>query len=114
MAHDFSIIKVVNPEGSQEEILIKVAEGLGKKVNFWGYADGAMYEAFDAQEFDAGSSGSYDGKIISQKEAAAGLGKAINLLRSYPDPTRADDLKQFLSDVVLPAPDSQKFYIHYG
>lgn len=114
MAHDFMITEVLNAKVNGDPMKALDELKRGRHAVFFGYGEAAMYKAFNAQQFDAGVSGSFGGKFVTKKQAVDGLTKAIELLASYPDPTRADDIKAFLADVVLPAPDAKYFYIHYS
>jgi hypothetical protein len=115
MAHDFIITEILDAVRTESDPITALHKmTTGKHAVFNGYAEAALYKAFDAKEFDAGVSGSFGGRTVSKIQAEKGLAKAIELLASYQDPTRADDIKAYLKDTVLPAPDSKKFYIHYS
>lgn len=83
---------------------------------FNGYAQGVFYNVFDVPEFNAGVSGSNEGKWISQKEADEGIKAALNsdAITNYPDPTRADDLKSFYKQHIENASSDENFYVHFS
>jgi hypothetical protein len=115
MAHDFLITDVLDAlddDGDPMDILQKMKAG--RSAVFNGYGDAAMYKAFGAQEFDAGVSGCFGGKVITRQEAIDGLSKAFDLLAHYPDPKRADALKAYLSDVVMQSDHSAMYRIFYS
>jgi hypothetical protein len=112
MCHEFIITDTVpNPADNPYAQIASMEKG--KHGKFHGLADGALYKAFDAAEFNGGVSGNFGGRVISKRVAADGLAKAIVSLASYPDKSRADSIKCFLEYVVLPASDKATFYIHF-
>lgn len=112
MSHEFIITEIV-PDATAHPLVQIGAMEKGRHGKFHGYGDAAMYKAFDAHEFNGGVSGNFGGRTISKDTAADGLSKAIKLLESYPDRSRADSIKCFLEDVVCSAPDDKTFYIHF-
>lgn len=115
MAHDFLITDVVDALDDKSDpldILEKIKAG--RCAVFNGYGDGALYTAFAAEEFYAGVSGCFGGRVITRQEAIDGLSKAFDLLAHYPDPKRADDLKAYLSDVVMQSDHSAMYRIFYS
>ena len=66
----------------------------GEKFYFFGYAEGIVYDAFDAQRFNNGVSGSNEGKWVSRETVKEAMEifhtdpRAVN----YPDPRRFPDL----------------------
>ena len=87
MAHDFYIHRKDNKEN------------MG---TFFGYCNGVMYHAFNHLECDMGISGDGSTHIITKIEAIKGLATAVYIFNrsNYPDPTRMDDLKQFLIELL--------------
>lgn len=113
MSHEF-IITDTAPDATDDPLAQIASMEKGRHGKFHGFADAALYKSFDALEFNGGVSGNFGGRIISRRAATDGLSKAIKLLESYPDQSRADSIKCFLEDVVLPAPDDTTlFYIHF-
>ena len=87
MSHDF-IIHALNEHGN-----------VVKRGYFFGLANGIAYTCFPhGEKHFAGVSGDGRGEIITQNEAIQGLEKFIAAFdaMNYPDPTRADELKDFL------------------
>lgn len=85
MAHDFYIMNIRTR----------------KMASFFGYADGVMYKAFDAQEHDRGCSGDgWQGRVDKGKTKAA-LAFATTYFdnMNYLDPKRMDDIKKFAKDM---------------
>lgn len=112
MSHEFIITDTPPDEAEDPYVQIAQMES-GRHGKFHGYSDAALYKAFNAQEFDGGVSGNFGGVVITKCDAVNGLSEAIGLLASYPDKSRADSIKCFLEDVVIPAPDTETFYIHF-
>ncbi|CAH8182077.1 hypothetical protein [Vibrio aestuarianus] len=99
MSHDFSIKRIKND----------------KYACFFGYARGVCYTAFNAQEFNGVVSGAFGGKEVTKVEAENGISMIIDKIKKgYPDPTRADELKDFLIENIQGASDEELFYIHYS
>jgi len=113
MAHEFLIVHASSkpkPGGPFEQL---AAMQRGPHGLFQGFAEGALYTAFDAQEFNAGPSGCFGGKTISQREAAAGMCAALEALKTYIDPRRADSLKAFYRDHIENQKQDAQFYVHF-
>ena len=93
MAHDFYIHR----KNEKEKIFA-----------FYGYCNGVMYKAFEHPECDMLISG--DGSIhhITKTDAIKGLNQAIRVFNDshYPDPTRMDEIKDFLKNIVFDKPDT--------
>ncbi|WP_174625692.1 hypothetical protein [Candidatus Methylobacter favarea] len=98
MAHDFSIERISTKE----------------TAFFFGYGGGALYKAFGCEQFNNGISGSNNGIEITKIVCHNALAYALFLLADYPDTDRANDLKRFLHDVVLPSSDDELFYAHFS
>jgi hypothetical protein len=112
VSHEF-IITDTPPDNADDPYAQIAHMESGRYGKFHGYGDAALYKAFGALEFDGGVSGNFGGLVISKRDAVDGLSKAIDLLSSYPDRSRADSIKCFLEDIVIPAPDTETFYIHF-
>ena len=113
MSHEFLIVpesQKPNPKKHPLDQLKAMQSGL--YGHFQGLADGIFYRAFNAQNMHAGPSGKFDGKVVGQAFAAEALKKAIEHLVSYPDPNRANGIKEFLKHVES-ADVSAKFYVHF-
>ena len=92
MAHDFMI----------------ATKGENRKhAFFFGYAEGIFYSAFDKNEANGGVSGMGISYEISHSEAEQGLKEVIEKFdqMNYPDPTRADSIKDFYKNHVLENPE---------
>lgn len=83
---------------------------------FSGYATGIFYSVFNANQFDAGMSGSNQGKWVTQQEAAHAISAALesDAIIHYPDPTRADGVKDFYEQHIKTASSDAKFYVHFS
>lgn len=88
MAHDFEI-RALDEQGS-----------VVNRAFFFGFAHGIAYTCFPhGTEHFAGVSGDGHGVVIPREDAVRSLEKFIETFDAmgYPDPSRADDLKAFLS-----------------
>jgi hypothetical protein len=101
MAHDFRI----SIKGSNE-----------REAWFYGYGKGFLYKAFDAWDRNAIVSGNGTTKTLNIKQAKAKLKKAIEAFDSlnYPDPNRADELKEFYCNVLLDAQENERVVLYFG
>ena len=81
---------------------------------FFGYANGMMYEAFNHMECNYGLSGSGSCFTIDKDTAIRGLERAHEIFISinYPDPTRFDDLLEFL-ETIKNDPEDTEYIISY-
>lgn len=87
LSHDF-IIHALNEQGD-----------VVKRACFFGLANDIAYTCFPhGEEHFAGVSGGGRGAIITRSEAIQSLEKLIEAFdaMNYPDPTRADELDDFL------------------
>lgn len=82
-----------------------------EQAGFAGLAGGIIYEQFESHDLNAGVSGSGEERVFSKQFVENAL---INILassqiRNYPDPTRADELRKFLVEVVGLSNDADTF-----
>jgi hypothetical protein len=112
MSHEFMITTAAPDSKADpfEQLEVMRAQPHGHFQGNWG---GAIYSAFNAEKFDAGTSGCFDGKTISKAEAITALDVAFELLENYPDPNRTNDLKVFYKKTLVPASDTDVFYVHF-
>lgn len=113
MSHEFIITTAHAPGNAAEPLSALKAMQSVTHATFIGYHKAALYIAFDAEEFNGGVSGNFGGKTISKHSAGVGLCAALHMLESFPDPKRADSLREFYQKTVLQASDDAVFYIHF-
>ena len=99
MAHDFGITHIDS----------------GETAYFFGYAHGILYRVFDAQNHNNIISGDGAVEVVNYEYAKKGLIEALNSYEIiyYPDPHRADDLREFLE--LMDTHDKSSYYeLYFG
>lgn len=87
----------------------------GLEANFFGYANGILYKCFNCQDFNNGVSGSNEKRTFTKPFVYNALLKVLvsDEIRHYPDPNRADELRQFLLEAMGLCVDSDEFTVHF-
>ena len=94
MAHDFSITK----------------EETNETAMYFGLS-GGFYEAFNADKFNAGISGSNEGKSISKKEALSGVELMLKCMGN--DSYFKYDFEKF-KKIIEASDNEQLFFVHFS
>jgi hypothetical protein len=85
----------------------------GLEANFYGYANGILYKCFKCEDFDKVVSGSGEERIFKKPFVHQALVEflASTEIRTYPDPTRADELRHFLLEELKLCVDTDEFTV---
>lgn len=87
----------------------------GLEANFFGYANGILYKCFNCEDFNNVVSGSNEMRTFKKPFVYNALVNVLasNEIRHYPDPNRADELREFLLEAMGLCVDSDEFTVHF-